>query len=175
MDDVANKKHEDFDFDLDRDLFLRQMVRDLAGTLEEVVGLEEANGFLALTGQRIASNVLDPIRNRLGENPTTTSLGHALADFKSRIQGDFYVIESTAERLVLGNRTCPFGVHVDGRPSLCMMTSNVFGTIAADNFGYARVDLEQTIAKGDTECRVVVHLRQAHNTPTSGSIREYFK
>lgn len=172
MQDEGNKKTEDFE--LDRDLFLRQMVRDLSGTLEEVVGLEEANGFLALTGQRIASNVLRPIRNQLGESPTTTDLGAALRDFKSRIQGDFYVIETTQSQLVLGNRACPFGVHVAGRPSLCMMTSNVFGTIAADNFGYARIDLEQTIAMGDKECRVVVNV-QRDDTPFSGSIREYFK
>jgi len=41
-----------------------------------------------------------------------------------------------------------------------MMTSNVFGTLASANLGYARVDLEETIARGDGRCRVVVHLRE---------------
>lgn len=173
MNDEGNNTSQDFE--LNRDLFLRQMVRELAGTLEEVVGLEEANGFLALTGQRIADNVLKPIRNRLGDHPTTTTLGDALSDFKSRIQGDFYVIETSEDRLVLGNRTCPFGVHVQGRASLCMMTSNVFGIIASDSFGYARVDLEQTIARGDKECRVAISLQPDHATPSSESIREYFR
>ena len=172
MKDEGNEKRADFK--LDRDLFLRQMVRDISGTLEEVVGLEEANGFLALTGQRIANNVVEPIRNRMGDHPTTEDLGEALCDFKSRIRGDFYVIEASEDRLVVGNRACPFGIHVDGRPSLCMVTSNIFGTIAADSFGYARIDLEQTIAMGDKECRVVVHLKR-DNTPPSGSIREYFR
>jgi hypothetical protein len=42
-----------------------------------------------------------------------------------------------------------------------MMTSNVFGTIAAENLGYGKVVLEQTIAAGDRECRVVVYLRRS--------------
>jgi len=62
------------------------------------------------------------------------------------------------------------------RPSMCMMTSNVFGVIAAENLGYARVDLEKTIAQGHGECRVVVHLGQS-SEPTRGELtrREYFK
>ena len=172
MNDEGNTPRDDFE--LDRDLFLRQMVRELSGTLEEVVGLEEANGFLSLTGQRIANNVLEPIRNRLGDHPTTNDLGEALTDFKARIQGDFYVIESSEERLVLGNRRCPFAEHVEGRPSLCMMTSNVFGTIAADNFGYARIELDETIAMGDKECRVIVHLNR-DDASTDSAIREYFR
>ena len=39
-----------------------------------------------------------------------------------------------------------------------MMTSNVFGVIAAENLGYAKVSLEQTIAQGHGGCRVVVYL-----------------
>jgi hypothetical protein len=48
---------------------------------------------------------------------------------------------------------------VVGRPSLCMMTSNVFGVLAAESAGYAKVVLEQTIAQGDPGCRVVVYLK----------------
>ncbi len=43
-----------------------------------------------------------------------------------------------------------------GRPSLCMMTSNVFGVIAAENLGYAKVALTETIALGAPGCRAVV-------------------
>jgi hypothetical protein len=55
-----------------------------------------------------------------------------------------------------------------------MMTSNVFGSIAADNLGYAKVELQKTIAAGDPECVVVVYLKPtAESEPASG--REYFK
>ncbi len=96
-----------------------------------------------------------------------------LVDLKQRIQGDFYIIEEREDRIVLGNRQCPFGGYVEGRPSLCMMTSNVFGRIAAENLGYARVDIEQSIAAGDPLCRVVVYLRPQERTEPSA--REYFR
>lgn len=48
---------------------------------------------------------------------------------------------------MLGNRACPFGDKVIGHPALCMMTSNVFGSIAADNLGYAKVVVEEAIAR----------------------------
>jgi hypothetical protein len=72
-----------------------------------------------------------------------------LVDLKQRIQGDFFVIEEDEGKIVLGNRVCPFEDKVLGRRSMCMMTSNVFGSIAAENLGYAKVELQQTIASGD--------------------------
>lgn len=97
-----------------------------------------------------------------------------LVDLKRRIQGDFYVIEENDERIVFGNRTCPFAEKVIGRPALCMMTSNVFGSIAAENLGYAKVVIEQAIARGDAGCRVVVHLAPTEQAQVANG-REYFK
>jgi hypothetical protein len=62
----------------------------------------------------------------------------ALVDLKRRIGGDFFVIEQGDDKIVLGNRRCPFGEMVEGRASICMMTSNVFGSIIADNLGFAK-------------------------------------
>jgi hypothetical protein len=56
---------------------------------------------------------------------------------------------------------------------MCMMTSNVFGTIAAQNLGYARVELEETIARGSSGCRVVVHLTPDLDVDDEPG-REYF-
>jgi predicted ArsR family transcriptional regulator len=97
-----------------------------------------------------------------------------LVDLKRRIRGDFYVLAEDDGKVVLGNRACPFAEKIEGRPALCMMTSNVFGVIAAENLGYAKVSLEQTIAEGHRECRVVVYLKQ---TPEAESApgREYFQ
>lgn len=36
---------------LDRDLFLRTLVREMAGVLEDVVGYSEASGYISLMGQ----------------------------------------------------------------------------------------------------------------------------
>jgi predicted ArsR family transcriptional regulator len=160
---------------LERDLFLRALLRELAGALQEVVGLEEASGFISVVGQRLGEQIDSQYRAALGVGRLSREqIAEVLVDLKRRIQGDFFVIEQSAERIVLGNRACPFGDKVVGRPALCMMTSSVFGHVAAENLGYARVELEQTIAGGAAACRVVVHLRPAPGSePARG--REYFE
>lgn len=80
---------------------------------------------------------------------------------KSAIGDAFRVVEVTSERIVLVNSRCPFGAEVQHSPSLCRMTSAVFGGIAARNAEQAAVSLEERIAVGDPGCRVVIHLDTA--------------
>jgi hypothetical protein len=163
------------DVPLERDVFLRTLIRELAGTLQDVVGLEEASGFVSVVGQRIGDGINACYREALQlENLNREQVADVLVDLKRRIQGDFYIIEETPEKIVLGNRACPFAEKVIGRPALCMMTSNVFGVIAAENLGYGKVVIEKAIARGDAGCRVVVYLQP---TPAAEAAegREYFK
>lgn len=149
------------DIPLERDLFLRTLVRELAGTLQEVVGLAEASGFISVVGQRVGEAIDRDYRRALGvEQLDREQVAAVLVDLKRRIRGDFEVLEQDGERIVFGNRVCPFGDKVLDRPALCMMTSNVFGSIAAENLGYAKVTLAETIAQGAPRCRVVLHLRR---------------
>jgi hypothetical protein len=39
---------------LDRDVFFRSVIRELAGTLEHLIGLEEASGFVSVVGHNSA-------------------------------------------------------------------------------------------------------------------------
>lgn len=161
------------DVPLERDGFLRTLLRHLAGTLEEVVGLADAAGFISVVGQRMGDELGARYRLALAtERLDRHQLAAVLVDLKRRIQGDFYVIAEDDEKVVLGNRACPFGDRVLGRPSMCMMTSNVFGGIAAENLGYAKVALEETIAAGHPECRVTVYL-QPTAAAAAASGREY--
>jgi len=159
---------------LDRDSFLRALLRELSGALERIVGLEEASGYISLVGGAMGEAIDADYRRALGvETLSKEQVREVFVDLKRRIEGDFYVIEATADRIALGNRACPFGAYVVGRPSLCMMTSNVFGFIAAQNLGYASVEVLESIAAGDAECRVTVHLG-----PEGGErpgAREYFR
>jgi len=159
---------------LGRDEFLRRLLRELAGALQDVVGLEEASGYISIVGAAMAEHINGEYRRALSvERLSREQVASVLVDLKRRIQGDFFIVEETEDRIVLGNRACPFGEFVLGRPSLCMMTSNVFGAIAAENLGYAGVTLERTMAQGHPECRVIVHLRpDDHAAP---GIREYFR
>lgn len=159
---------------LERDVFMRTLIRELSGTLQEVVGLEEASGFISIVGQRMGEQINQSYLQALQlERLDRHQLAAMLVDLKQRIQGDFYVLEETDERIVFGNRACPFAEKVLGRPTMCMMTSNVFGSIAARNLGYAKVVLEQTIASGAPGCRVVVYLR-ATSAAHAAEGREYF-
>jgi predicted ArsR family transcriptional regulator len=151
------------------------MVRELAGTLEDVVGLDDAAGFVSVVGTSLGEQIDRAYRAAL-DTPTLApeQVAAVLVDLKRRIQGDFFIIEQTADRLVLGNRACPFGDKVVDRPSMCMMTSNVFGHITAQNLGYAKVELAETIAAGAPGCRVVVHLRKGAEADDAEG-REYFR
>jgi predicted ArsR family transcriptional regulator len=161
--------------DLQRDGFTRTLLRELSGTLQEVVGIEEAAGFISVVGQRMGDQINEQYRDAL-RLPVLTreQVVQVLVDLKRRIQGDFYVISEDDDKIVLGNRACPFAEKVLGRPALCMMTSNVFGVITADNLGYAKVSIEESIANGDAGCRVVVFLRKTDES-SSASGREYFQ
>lgn len=162
------------DIPLERDLFLRNLIRELSGVLEDVVGLKEAAGFISIVGQNMGNQMDLDYKKALGvSNLTRRQIAEVLVDLKERIQGDFYIIEQNDDRIVLGNRACPFAEKVVGRSSMCMMTSNVFGIIASQSLGYAKVTLEETIARGDRGCRVVVHLQpNAESEAATG--QEYF-
>ena len=171
--DRSNLTHADVP--LERDVFLRTLLRHLAGTLQEVVGLDEASGFVSVVGQRIGEEINTAYTSALAVNQLTrTQVADVLVDLKRRIQGEFFIIEEDDEKIVLGNRACPFGDKVIGRPALCMMTSNVFGSIAAQNLGYAKVTIERAIARGDSGCRVVVYLKPT-DVAQQADGREYFK
>lgn len=160
---------------LERDIFLRSMLRELAGTLQDVIGLDEAAGFISVVGQRIGDDMNAVYRDALSVPMLNREqVAEVLVDLKHRIQGGFRVVEQDDSRIVFANTRCPFAEKVEGRPALCMMTSNVFGSIAAENLGYAKVVLEETIAEGRDGCRVVVYL-QPSAVSNSASGREYFQ
>ncbi|WP_416899753.1 MAG: methanogen output domain 1-containing protein [Minwuia sp.] len=158
----------------DRDQFLREFVRELSGTLERVVGIDQAAGFMSTVGGRIGRLMNEEYRSHAGcAQMNREQVAAALVDLKRRIEGGFSVTSITDDAIVLQNRVCPFGDQVRGRPSLCMMTSNIFGKIAAENLGYARVELAETIAAGDGGCRVIIHLEPVEGAEIDVG-REYF-
>jgi hypothetical protein len=166
---------ESLQLPLERDLFLRKLIRHLSGALQDVVGLEEAGGFISIVGQRMGDEIGDAYKAALDVAQLDRAMVRDVCvDLKRRIDGDFYVISEDDEKIVFGNRACPFAEQVVGRTALCMMTSNVFGTIAAQNLGYGKLVLEETIANGDAGCRVVLYLKR---TPAAEEAdgREYLR
>ena len=140
--------------------FLKELLRELAGVLEDSVGLEEAEGFISLVGGRIGHLMDSEYKAAMDKSELDIEhVSQVLVDLKARIDGGFSVESLSADKIVLVNTQCPFGSYVEGRESLCMMTSNVFGRIAANNMGYARVEIKESIARGDSGCRVNIYLQ----------------
>ena len=157
---------------LDRDSYLRALLGNLADTFEGVIGQRDAAGFVSIVGQRIGEEVSENYRDALDKKRLTRAeVADALVDFQRRIKGDFFVIEQDEDKIVLGNRACPFAERAFGHPSLCMTTSGTFGVISAQNLGYAKVVIEQSIAQGHPGCRVVIHLKPG----AKAEGREYYE
>jgi len=172
---MDNCKLCDIQVSLNSDIFLRNLLRELTGTLETVIGLEEAAGFISLVGQHIGEWMNEEYHSALDAKPfSKKQVGEILVDLKDRIHGDFHIASSDEQKIVLENSRCPFGDKVLDRPSLCMMTSNVFGTITAENLGYAKVCLNKTIAAGDPGCNVTIYTVQTDDSDACEG-REYFK
>src|SRR5262245_483132 len=90
---------KDLPIPLERDAFLRSLLRELSGTLQDVVGLEEAAGFISIVGQRLGDQINESYRSALQvERLSREQVAAVLVDLKRRIQGDFFVIEQTDEK-----------------------------------------------------------------------------
>src|SRR5262245_29101370 len=88
---------------LERDVFMRSLLRELAGTLQEIVGLDEASGFVSVVGQRIGEELNETYRIGLGiDRLSREQVAAVLVDVQRRIGGDFYVVDQDDEKIVLG-------------------------------------------------------------------------
>src|ERR1700747_1940456 len=145
---------------LDRDVFTRTLIRELAGALEDVVGIDEASGYISIVGSAIGEQINQDYRRAYEVSSLSREqVADVLVDLKRRIQGNFFIIEENEDKIVLGNTACPFAEKVIGRRSMCMMTSNVFGHIASESLDTDKVKRQQTIAEEESKCRVVIYLR----------------
>lgn len=152
----------------DKESFLRALVVQLAQTLEFDHGPDAAEAAVAQVGSDVGGQMEEEFRRAeyLTGRLTPAQMGYCYTRLKHAIDGGFYVIDADDERIVLGNTHCPFGDVVKRAPSLCRMTSSVFGGIAArNNDGPVTVVLEERIAVGDPGCRVVVHLQPDPDAP----------
>ena len=144
-----------------KESFLRALVVQLARALEFQHGPDAADAAVAQVGTDVGGQMEEEFRRAeaVTGRMTPQQMAQCYVRLKHAIDGGFYVIEVGADRIVLGNRRCPFGDVVRHAPSLCRMTSSVFGGIAARNSDDgAAVQLEERIAVGDPGCRVIVYL-----------------
>lgn len=150
-----------------KEAFLRALVVQLAQTVERNGGPALAEACVAQVAIDVGSQMEAEYRaaTEVVDRLDPSQLADCFVRLKHAIDGGFYVIELSSDRIVLGNTRCPFGDAVRAAPALCRMTSAVFGGIAANSHGESAVVLEERIAVGDPECRVVVNLGPALDAP----------
>ena len=155
-----------------RDAFLSALAVQLAQVVEQTHGPASGQSAVTAVGDAVGARIEQEYRRAraLTDRLSPAQLAELFVSLKAAIGGDFYVVSADDKQIVLGNRRCPFGEAVRRAPSLCQMTSNVFGGIAKRNAGQASVQLEQRIAVGDPECRVVISLLDRAATSTEARI-----
>lgn len=157
-----------------RESFLRALVVQLAQAIERNGGPAMAEASVAQVAIDVGSQMEAEFRRaeEIVERLDADRLAECFLRLKHAIEGEFFVIELTDDRIVLGATRCPFGDVVQKAPALCRMTSAVFGGIAANNHGEASVRLEERIAVGDRQCRVVIELG-ADSSPGHAATHHY--
>ena len=154
---------------------MRSVLRELVGILEQTVGEREAEAYVNHVGLALGRLLNADYRASFARDILDVPrVAATLVDLKARIDGGFAIESMDAERIILVNTACPFGDKVIGRPSLCRMTANVFGHIAAENLGYARVRIDESIARGDAGCRVIVAIKEPAE-PARAQESEFFR
>lgn len=151
-----------------REPFLRALVVQLASAVELQHGPDAAEQAVAQVAADMGDRMEDEFRRATGLTGRLEpeQIADCLVRLKTAIDGGFSVSEVSADRIVLVNTRCPFGDVVTQAPSLCRMTSSVFGGIAARNPERAAdVTLEERIAVGDPGCRVVIDLDPPGDSP----------
>jgi polyhydroxyalkanoate synthesis regulator phasin len=168
------RPHTDLPVSLDRDVFMRLLITNFAHVIEHLLDSDMAEAYVMQVGLSMGKQIEEVYKATFGTGELDLDqYAEVIIDLKRHIQGRFYLVEATPERVIAKTTSCPFEGIVRNAPSLCMMTSSVFGGIAARNFGYSKVELKERIALGHAGCTVVVHLKQ---TPETAAVegKEYF-
>lgn len=154
---------------------MRQLIASLGHLNEGLLGSDVAGAYIMNVGLSMGAAIEAEYKRAMDiARPfTLDEYAHVIVDLKQKIHGNFSLVSSSPEKVVVRTTSCPFDALVRQSPSLCFMTSSVFGGIAARNFGYAKVALHKRIALGDDGCHVTVHLRK---TPEAEAAigREYY-
>ena len=132
---------------------------DLADELSAGRTLEEA---AAVAGATLAEQVTLTSPLTAGDPAAMSEL---FLEAEGHLGGDFRLVAVDDRRAVFANRRCPFGASV--RPDMCRFTSGLAGGIAARLGGGAEVTLDERLALGDPQCRLVVDLAPLSGRPTS--------
>ncbi|KHE67153.1 methanogen output domain 1-containing protein [Halobacillus sp. BBL2006] len=138
-------------------LFLSKLITQYAHLHERTVG-KHAEEYIRQLGIR-TGEWIETFYSEKSEKWSVDRYAQVIVDIKNSIGGHFRISEVHPDRVIVKAEGCPFGEVVKDAPHLCMMTSSVFGGIAARRMGYGKVNLRKRIAKGDAGCEVAIYFQ----------------
>jgi len=148
---------------LDRDSFLKTLLVDFVYLMENYLGSVRVGEYVTQVGLAVGARIEDQYRQagRLKAPISPQQYGELIVDLKQRIGGNFSLKSVSPSQVALTSTSCPINSLVDitSSPALCRVTSSVFGGIAARNFGYAKVVIDESIARGNKRCKVRIFLK----------------
>jgi len=92
-----------------------------------------------------------------GRSLGVNTIGDCLCKLKNKIGGVFWIESKDTDKIVLKGCRCPFG-NSKGSPELCRVTQVVFSEMAQSCCEGATVEIKKSIARGDSQCLIEVHL-----------------
>ena len=151
--------------------FLRSMLLNTITSLDENTSKEA----IRKSALKIAKKIEELYKQFYGvERLNLDQFCEAAVDVEKKIGGEFKVVDKNSDRVVFKVLKCPFGSEVTKCPGLCTVTSTILGTLAAKSFGYSKVVLKRTIARGSDHCYITVHLKKSQESEKERTT-EYFQ
>src|ERR1700743_3042728 len=114
---------------LDRDLFLRRLIASLGHLNEGILGSDLTGAYIMNVGLSMGAAIEEEYKQfwNIDRSFTLDEYAHVIVDLKQKIQGNFSLVSKDATKVVVRTTSCPFDALVRQSPSLCFMTSSVFG------------------------------------------------
>ena len=132
-----------------------------------LIGAEIAGGrSLEEAAARAGATLAEREIRRRGPVESVEQLARALVETEESLGADFEVLRAEGARVVVRNGRCPFGSTA---PAMCRLTSALAGGLAARAGGRAEVNVVESLAAGDHQCRLVVDMDGSRQGPVSHS------
>lgn len=142
----------------DHGLRVRALIGHLEVLLGDLGGPKAPEKFFQAIGYFFG--ILGELSYRIKQD--TLSPAHyaeATVDLTRQLSGELHY-QLAPDQVTFFYTKCPFGEAVKQEPNLCHVTSGILGSIAARNFGYAKVIHRRRIALGDEHCEIGIYLKK---------------
>ena len=130
-----------------------------------LIGSEIASGrSLEEAAARAGATLAEREIRRRGPAGDAAEMARVLAETEAGLGADFEVLSADGGTAVVRNGRCPFGSTA---PAMCRLTSALAGGLAARVAGHAEVNVVESLAAGDHECRLVIDMTDPQPSPVS--------